>query len=56
MPQLDTQDRERDNPYKVGPEDLINLYGYLAVALYPSWVEAGWKYPLNETNVQLWQT
>jgi hypothetical protein len=56
MPQLDPQDRSRDNPYKVEPEDLIYLYGYLAVARYPSWVGAGSKYPLHETNVQLWQT
>ena len=37
MAQLDTQDRERDNPYKMGPGNLIYLYEYLAVARCPSW-------------------
>ena len=31
MPQLDTQDRERNNPHRAGPENLIYLYGHLAV-------------------------
>lgn len=31
MPQLDIQDRERDNPHRVVPENLIYLYGHLAV-------------------------
>ena len=29
MPQLDTQDRERDNPDRAGPENLSNLCGNL---------------------------
>ena len=29
MPQLNTQDRERDNPHRVGPENLSNLCGNL---------------------------
>ena len=31
MPQLDIQDRERDNPHRAEPENLIDLYGHLAV-------------------------
>ncbi len=29
MPQLDTQDRERDNPHRAGAENLSNLCGNL---------------------------
>ncbi len=39
MPQLDTQDRERDNPHRAGPENLSNLCGNL-VELRWLWVEA----------------
>ena len=45
MPLLDTKGRERDNSYKVGPENLICLYGDLAVAHYPSWMEGQAKIP-----------
>lgn len=38
MPQLDTQDRERDNPHRAGPENLSNLCGSL-VELRWLWVE-----------------
>ena len=38
MPQLDTQDRERDNPHRAGPENLRNRCGNL-VELRWLWVE-----------------
>ena len=37
MPQLNTQDRERDNPERVGAENLNNLYGCSVEMDYPSW-------------------
>jgi len=40
MPQLDTKNRERDNPHRSGPENLRNLCGNL-VELRWLWVE-GW--------------
>ncbi len=39
MPQLDTQDRERDNHQRAVPENLIYLYGHLAVGHW-FWVAA----------------
>jgi len=38
MPQLNTQDRSRDNPHRAGPENLSNLCGNL-VELRWLWVE-----------------
>ena len=47
MPQLDTQDRERDNPHRAGPENLSNLCEYSMVVRWPFWVGV-WL--LNPTN------